>query len=269
MVFFPNCKINLGLAILRKREDGFHDLETVFYPLPFKDALELIRSDRLRLTATGIPVPGDESDNLCWKAWHLIKKDFADLPPVDIFLHKRIPIGSGLGGGSSDGAQMLLSLNALFHLQLDTGRLLDYAARLGSDCPFFILNRPCLGGGRGDRLEPVGLDLSGYSFVLVNPGIHVSTARAFALCVPNPGRTALKDIISQPVKTWPGKLINDFEEPIFREHPSLERIKEQLYAQGAIYASMTGSGSGFFGIFEKGTVPSLNFDADHEVIPLT
>src|SRR5579864_2048626 len=150
MVFFPNCKINLGLRILRRREDGYHDLETVFYPLPLKDALEITRSDELLFTASGIPIPGEPAGNLCLKAWHLLKKDFPDLPPVHIHLLKHIPIGAGLGGGSADGAVMLQLLNKRYQLDLDTGKLLDYAARLGSDCPFFILNRPCLGGGRGE-----------------------------------------------------------------------------------------------------------------------
>jgi len=176
MVFFPNCKINLGLRILRRREDGYHDLETVFYPLPLKDALEITRSDELLFTASGIPIPGEPAGNLCLKAWHLLKKDFPDLPPVHIHLLKQIPIGAGLGGGSADGAEMLRLLNKRYQLDLDTGKLLDYAVRLGSDCPFFILNKPCLGGGRGEQLEPIGLDLSDFSFVIVAPGIHISTA---------------------------------------------------------------------------------------------
>src|ERR1700754_4636649 len=147
MVFFPNCKINLGLRILRRREDGYHDLETVFYPVPLKDALEITPSDELLFTASGIPIPGDPAGNLCLKAWHLLKKDFPDLPFVHIHLYKHIPIGAGLGGGSSDGASTLLLLNKQFHLGLDTTRLLSYAADLGSDCPFFILNSPSLGGG--------------------------------------------------------------------------------------------------------------------------
>jgi len=271
MVFFPNCKINLGLTILRKREDGYHDLETVFYPLPLKDALEINRADKLLFTATGIPIPGESSNNLCLKAFYLLQKDFPDLPAVDIHLHKRIPIGAGLGGGSSDGAHMLLLLDKRFNLQLTKEKLLEYAAQLGSDCPFFILNTPCLGGGRGERLEPVGLDLSGYSIVIVDPRLHISTSQAFALCVPGvvAAGKSVKEVIGQPIGTWARDLVNAFEEPVFRQYPSLGPIKDQLYARGAIYASLTGSGSGVFGIFEKGMIPSLIFEPDYEVILLT
>jgi 4-diphosphocytidyl-2-C-methyl-D-erythritol kinase len=269
MVFFPNCKINLGLKILRRREDGYHDLETVFYPLPVKDALEIVRSEQALFTATGISIPGDPSGNLCWKAFHLIKRDFPDLPPISIHLHKHIPIGAGLGGGSADGAQMLLLLDKRFNLQLSRERLLEYASQLGSDCPFFILNTPCIGGGRGERLEPIGLDLSGYSFVIVDPGIHISTARAFSLCVPEAGGKPVKEVIGQPIGTWAQELKNDFEEPVFRQYPALRPVKDQLYASGALYASLTGSGSGFFGIFNKGMIPSFTFDPDYKVIPLT
>lgn len=271
MVFFPNCKINLGLTILRKREDGYHDLETVFYPLPVKDALEINQADNLLFTATGIPIPGDSSGNLCLKAYHLLKKDFPELPAVDVHLHKRIPIGAGLGGGSSDGAHMLLLLDKRFNLQLTKDKLLGYAAQLGSDCPFFLLNTPCIGRGRGERLEPVGLDLSAYSFVIVDPGVHISTSQAFAHCIPGAGAggKSLKEVVGQPIETWARDLANAFEDPVFRQYPSLRPIKDQLYARGAIYASLTGSGSGVFGIFEKGMIPSLIFEPDYEVILLT
>lgn len=269
MVFFPNCKINLGLKILRKRGDGFHDLETVFYPLAVRDVLEIIRSEQLTFTSTGWPIPGDAESNLCLKAYHLLKKDFPHLSPVHIYLHKHIPIGAGLGGGSSDGATMLRLLNASFHLQLPDEKLLDYAAQLGSDCPFFILNKPCLAGGRGEKLTPIGLDLSGYSFVIVHPGVHISTARAFSQCVPDAGGKPVEAIIRQPVGTWATELINDFEKPVLQSYPELKVLKEQLYSQGAVYASMTGSGSSFFGIFEKGRLPSLTFDPKYQVVLLT
>lgn len=252
MVLFPNCKINLGLKILRRREDGYHDLETVFYPLPLKDALEVIRADRLQFTATGIPVPGDPATNLCLKAYHLLKNDFPDLPPVYIHLHKHIPMGAGLGGGSSDGAAILLLLNKQFHLQLDTPTLLSYAARLGSDCPFFIINKPCWGRGRGEQLEPVELDLSAYSIIVVHPGIHISTAQAFSLCRPDAEGKPVRRVVGQDIHTWAAELVNDFEEPVFSLYPALGTIKRQLYEAGALYASLTGSGSSLFGIFEKG-----------------
>ena len=268
MVVFPNCKINLGLKILRQREDGFHDLETVFYPLPVRDVLEAVRSTELQFHATGRPIPGEPSSNLCVSAFHLLKTDFPELPFVEIHLHKHIPIGGGLGGGSSDGAHMLQLLNDQFHLGLTSDRLMGYAARLGSDCPFFLLNKPCLGKGRGERLEPLTLDLSSYSFLIVNPGIHISTARAFSLCTPDAGGPSLEALISHPITEWASKLKNDFEGPVFREHPSLEQIKAQLYERGAIYASLTGSGSSLFGVFEKGNADATGWAAGCEVIAL-
>lgn len=261
MIFFPNCKINLGLKILRKREDGYHDLETIFYPLAIKDVLEISRSEQPGFTVYGLPIPGDSNSNLCIKAYELLKKDFPTLPFVDIHLYKHIPIGAGLGGGSSDGASMLLLLNKQFQLQLSNEQLLHYAAQLGSDCPFFIVNTPCIGGGRGEVLEPIALDLSGYTIVLIDPQLHISTARAFALCTPTPSGPSIKDVIQLPVSSWPGQLINDFEEPVFRLHPHLRDIKTLFYAQGASYAALTGSGSSLFGIFEKGKTPALPADS--------
>lgn len=278
MLFFPNCKINLGLRILRRRPDGYHDLETIFYPLPLKDALESIRLSpesaaageqpsaqdqpsahepgMPRFTSYGIPIPGDPDSNLCLKAWRLLKKDFPDLPPVHIHLFKAIPIGAGLGGGSADGAWTLRGLNVQFHLGLSQDQLLYYAARLGSDCPFFILNTPCLGSGRGERLQHITLDLGRYTFVLVDPGIHISTAQAFSLCTPAENPVPLTTILAQPIETWPGDLHNDFESPVFQLHPELQTIKDTLYTHGALYASITGSGSSFFGIFPKDQVPA-------------
>jgi len=266
MLFFPNCKINLGLRILRRRTDGYHDLETIFYPLPLRDALESIRlqpeepapdhlEDEPRFTSYGHPIPGDPNNNLCLKAWRLLKIDYPDLPPTHIHLFKNIPIGAGLGGGSADGAWTLKALDTQFHLGLDQERLLRYAAQLGSDCPFFILNTPSLGGGRGEQLTPVNLDLSDYTFVLVDPGIHISTAQAFSLCTPAENPIPLTTIITRPINTWRNLLINDFEQPVFQLHPELEEIKPTLYAHGALYASLTGSGSSFFGIFPKDQAP--------------
>lgn len=267
MVFFPNCKINLGLTILRRRADGYHDLDTGFYPLPLRDVLEVLPSadGELHFTPSGLAIPGDPGGNLCLKAYHLLKTDFPDLPPVDIHLYKHIPMGAGLGGGSSDGAFMLVALNRLFGLGLGNDRLLAYAARLGSDCPFFILNRPCLGAGRGEQLQPLALDLSGYSFALVHPGVHISTAWAFSACTPRPDAKPVEAVLCEPIERWAGLLVNDFEAPILAAHPPLRLIKDALYAEGAIYASMTGSGSSFFGIFRKGQLPSPNFAAGWQV----
>jgi len=257
MLFFPNCKINLGLKILRKRPDGYHDLETVFYPLPLKDVLELLPASSTEPTfhSYGLPIPGDPADNLCLKAWRLIKQVFPELPAIHIHLYKNIPTGAGLGGGSANGAGTLTALDRLFNLNLSREQLLQYAAQLGSDCPFFILNTPSLGHGRGERLQPIPLDLSGYTFVLVDPGIHISTAAAFTLCTPHESATSLQDIVTQPIDTWVGALVNDFEAPMLVLHPDLKKINETLYAKGALYSSLTGSGSSFVGIFQKDKAP--------------
>ena len=266
MVSFPNCKINLGLRILRKREDGYHDLETIFYPLPVRDVLETVRANELHFYPTGLPIPGDPAQNLAVKAFHLLKGHFPQLPFVAIHLHKNIPIGGGLGGGSSDGAFMLQLLNSQFQLGLTPDQLMTYAAQLGSDCPFFLLNKPCLASGRGERLEPLAPDLSAYSFLIVHPGIHISTARAFSLCTPSTEGPSLKDCIARPVTAWADSLVNDFEGPVFREYPVLRTIKRQLYDRSAIYASLTGSGSSLFGIFEKGNADATGWDPDYRVI---
>jgi|SRR6186713_1200258 len=271
MVFFPNCKINLGLRVLHRRNDGYHELETVFYPLPVKDVLEIIPAASLNFTASGLPIPGDAGTNLCYAAYHLLREDFPELPPVHIYLHKHIPIGAGLGGGSADGAGMLQILNRCFQLGLSQERLMGYAARLGSDCPFFILNTAALGGGRGEDLIPIAVDLSRYSFALVHPGIHVSTAWAFSQYVPVPGDRGKKvqDVILQPIGSWAEDLVNDLEMPVFAQYPELRVIKERLYDAGALYASMSGSGSCLFGIFEKEFKLSPTFTRDYPVILLT
>jgi 4-diphosphocytidyl-2-C-methyl-D-erythritol kinase len=268
MVVFPNCKINLGLRILRRREDGYHDLETVFYPLPVRDVLEVVRAPQATFTTYGRPIPGDPGDNLLIRAYQLLKKDFPELPFVDIHLYKQIPIGGGLGGGSSDGAFLLSLLDQQFGLGLTTWRLAGYAAKLGSDCPFFLINRPCLGQGRGERLEPLTLDLSGWSFLLIHPGIHISTAKAFSLCRPDDSGPSLRLAIDRPVTEWRDNLINDFEAPVFAEYPVLGEIKRSLYDRGAVYASMTGSGSALFGIFEKGKADRRGWGRDYEVISI-
>lgn len=263
MVVFPNCKINLGLNILRKRDDGFHDLETFFYPIILQDALEMIRDTDNNtgpvFTSSGLDIDGPPEHNLCLKAWHLLKNDFPDLPPVKIHLHKVIPMGAGLGGGSADASLMLLLLNNQFKLELTGKQLQDYAARLGSDCPFFIYNRPCLAGGRGEILEPVALDLSAYHIKLINPGIHIPTAWAFSQLNPSIPQHTIREIIQQPIGTWKETLTNDFETPVFAAHPQIKEIKERLYQEGAVYAAMSGSGSTVFGIFEK-EVPVIDFD---------
>ena len=257
MVTFPNCKINLGLHILGKREDGFHNLETIFYPVPFEDVLELIPNTNnktaVEFTGTGLTVDGSAADNLCIKAYHLLKKDFPQLPAVKIHLHKAIPIGAGLGGGSADSSFMLKLLNERFHLNLSTSQLINYSLQLGSDCPFFIINNPCFATGRGEVLEEVAVDLSMYKIVLINPGIHINTGWAFSKITLSSSNKSVKEIIQQPIETWKEELKNDFEQPVFVTHPQIKEIKESLYQQGAIYTAMSGSGSTVFGIFDQNT----------------
>lgn len=269
MIIFPNCKINLGLHILRKRTDGFHDLETVFYPLPLTDALEVLSDDNLQFNSSGIPVPGDQHDNLCLKAWRLLKADFPDLPPVKIHLHKHVPIGAGLGGGSADAAFMLQLLNDKFRLGINAEQLIDYAATLGSDCPFFIRNKPCYATGRGEVMEPLELDLSAYSWLLVYPGIHVNTGWAFGRITPREPEKNLRQSILQPVQEWKNLIYNDFEAPVFNAHPVLGEIKEQLYEAGALYATMSGSGSAMVGIFPKNKITGALWDTGYRVFKIS
>lgn len=255
MIAFPNCKINLGLHIIRKREDGFHDLETVFLPIPFTDVLEIIHPGVLHLEGvghldvTGLPV--DTTDNLCIKAYNLLKQDFPQLPAIKMHLHKAIPLGAGLGGGSSDAAFTLQLLNEKFKLNLKTEQLLDYALQLGSDGPFFIINKPCFATGRGEILEPINIDLTTYKLLIVNPGIHIETKWAFSKFTPKEPAISIKEIIAQPADTWEQHLQNDFEVPVFAEYPEIGRLKNDLYQQGAVYASMSGSGSTVYGLFRK------------------
>ena len=251
MIQFPNCKINLGLSILAKRADGYHELETVFYPIAVSDALEILPAANLTMTQSGITVPGDPAQNLCLKAYHLLKKDFPQLPTVQMHLHKNIPMGAGLGGGSSDGTAGLIMLNQQFDLGLNEQQLIDYASQLGSDCPFFVYNKACHASGRGEILTPINLDLSNYQFLLVHPGVHIATAWAFQQLNPNTKSESIRSIIQKPITDWKNTLINDFETPVFKDEPKLSVIKNQLYQLGAIYASMSGSGSSLFGIFPK------------------
>lgn len=251
MVCFPNCKINLGLHITGKRPDGFHSLETVFYPVALTDILEMISAESLSFQSTGLSIPGETNNNLCLKAYHLLKNDFPNLPPVRMHLHKIIPMGAGLGGGSADGAFALQLLNNTFKLNLSNNQLISYAAQLGSDCPFFILNQPCFARGRGEILEPISLDLSAWHFVLVNPGIHITTKWAFEQITPGSSGKDLISITQLPVENWKDQLSNDFEAPIASVHPEIQQIKNQLYSLGASYAAMSGSGSTVFGIFKQ------------------
>jgi 4-diphosphocytidyl-2-C-methyl-D-erythritol kinase len=276
MVVFPNAKINLGLNIIQKRSDGYHDLETIFYPVMIKDALEIIQHNtdcdisgiqsnelQIEFTCSGLSVEGDQNSNLCVKAYHLLKKDFPKLPAIKMHLHKHIPMGAGLGGGSADGAFTLKLLNQKFNLNLSQQQLIDYALQLGSDCPFFIINQPCFATSRGEIMEPIQLDLSAYTFIIVNPGIHVATGWAFSQITPTMPKVSIKEIIKQPIATWKDALKNDFEEAVLQAHPAIKKIKDRLYNAGAVYASMSGSGSTVYGIFEKQIQPIIDFPADY------
>lgn len=262
MVSFPNAKINLGLNIVRRRPDGYHDLETVFYPIGWRDVLEVTphadgdrQDEDVRLTLTGIVPEGAPSDNLCVKAWRILRREVPGLPPVAMHLHKTIPTGAGLGGGSSDGVAALRMLSEMYELPLTTERLESLALELGSDCPFFVRNRPCFAQGRGERMQELSLDLGGYSLMVVHPGIHVSTARAFAGVQPKVPELSIPEILREPVENWRGRLLNDFEASVFAAYPAIAGIRDALYAQGAVYASMSGSGSSVYGIFPKGGLP--------------
>ena len=250
MIAFPPCKINLGLNVLSKREDGFHNLETIFYPVQWTDILEIIPSEETTFTSSGISIPGEESENLCLKAYQLLQDDFK-IAPVKIHLHKIIPIGAGLGGGSSDTAYTLRLLNSIFKLSLSTDQLKQYASKLGSDCSFFVEDRPMIGTGKGEILEPIELSLKKYYLVLIKSPIHVSTKEAYNNLIPKKPTHQLSEIVNGSINNWKDLLKNDFEESVFRKYPEIKVIKNKLYEEGAVYASMSGSGSSVFGLFEK------------------
>ncbi len=250
MISFPGCKVNIGLHILAKRPDGFHNIETLFYPLGFTDGLDIVQSDgAMEFTQSGLHLPGDQKSNLCIKAYELLKRDY-DLSTVKIHLHKKIPPGSGLGGGSSDAANTLILLNELFQLDLSKDQLAGYARQLGADCAFFVYNKPLIGKERGDVFEETVVDLSGYHIVIIKPKDHVITSNAYGKVTPCNSRKPLKELVKQPVNKWRDTMVNDFEDVIFKEYPNIKNIKSTLYKKGAIYASMTGSGSAVYGIFE-------------------
>ncbi|WP_421877429.1 4-(cytidine 5'-diphospho)-2-C-methyl-D-erythritol kinase [Marinoscillum sp.] len=250
MLAFPNAKINIGLRITSKRPDGYHNIESCFYPIPWADALEIVKADKFKFTTTGLEIPGASDNNLCIQAYQLLQKDF-DLAPVHIHLHKVIPMGAGLGGGSADGSFTLKTLNELFELSLTTEQLQNYAGRLGSDCPFFIENKPVVVRGTGDEFSDCSIQLNGKYLLILNPGIHIGTKEAYANVKPKAPDCPIEKIITGSMNAWKHDLSNDFEESVFPRHPEIKAIKEELYQLGAIYASMTGSGSTVYGIFDK------------------
>jgi len=249
MIVFPNAKINLGLHVLRKRTDGYHDIDTCMYPIPLKEALEIIPSPSFSFTHSGIPIPGTAEHNLIVKAFQLLLTDFPKITPVAAHLHKHIPIGAGLGGGSADAAFALKLLNELFSLGLTQKQLEDYASQLGSDCPFFVQNKAQMATGRGEKLESISIDLSGNWIYLIHPGIHIGTKEAYAGIKPSERDLDLKEILANP-SSWKSQLVNDFEKGIFSNYPEIASIKSKLYNAGAWYAAMSGSGSAVFGLFK-------------------
>ncbi|MEO5645127.1 MAG: 4-(cytidine 5'-diphospho)-2-C-methyl-D-erythritol kinase [Bacteroidia bacterium] len=255
MIIYPNAKINLGLHVIEKRPDGFHNIETVFYPVAWEDMLEVLpdisKENGVTFTSSGIPIPGDIKENLCVKAYELISKDYP-MPAVKVHLHKIIPIGAGLGGGSSDAAFFIKALNEIFELNLAWGELHHYAKQLGADCSFFITNRPVLAEGKGDQLESIAVSLKGKKVVIVYPDIHVNTAEAYNGITPLKPEVALENLIVEtPFDQWKNNLVNDFEKTVFEKYPAIKTLKENMYTCGAVYAAMSGSGSAVFGIFEN------------------
>lgn len=256
MILFPPAKINLGLNVQFKREDAYHELETCMVTVPVVDVLEILQAEQFSFQQSGLAIPGDLGENLCVRAYHLMVENFS-IPPVYIHLRKEIPMGAGLGGGSSDAAYVLKGIKTLFDLDCSIEQLESLAAQLGSDCPFFIKNEAQIGKGRGELLSPCNVNLSGYFIKIVNPGIHISTKEAYAGIVFGQHEKSIKEIVEGSIDKWKTELKNDFETQLFVVHPQLASIKERLYAEGAVYAAMSGSGSTLFGIFK--TEPNLSF----------
>lgn len=252
MICFPNAKINLGLNVVSKRPDGYHNIETVFYPIPVKDALEVVDAEAFSFHQTGIPVDAPIEKNLVVKALNLLKTTH-NIPELEVHLLKAIPFGAGLGGGSADAAFMLKLINDYCKLGIACGELERLAAAIGADCPFFIRNTPVFASGTGNVFEAVALSLKGYYLCLVKPDIAVSTPEAYSEVTPAAPAVSLKQIITRPPAQWKEAMQNDFEKSVFAKYPAIRDIKETLYRQGAVYASMSGSGSSVFGLFEQPT----------------
>lgn len=255
MICFPNAKINLGLNIVSRRNDGFHNLETIFYPINLKDGLEITNSnsnEQYQLFQTGIKIDGDPSSNIVIKALELVRNHSkVNIPNIDIHLLKKIPTGAGLGGGSSDAAFMLKLLNENYQIGLSNNELVELALQIGADCPFFLYNKPAFASGIGNLLEPIDLDLSGMYLLIVKPDVFISTKEAYSMVSPKSPTLSLKEIVTRPLYEWKELMKNDFEDPIFKKYPQICKIKQQLYELGATYASMSGSGSSLYGIFNE------------------
>ena len=253
MITFPHAKINIGLQVTERRPDGYHNLDTIFYPIPIHDALEVIVAEGVdydcRLHVSGIEIAGDPDTNLVVRAYRLLAADYI-LPSVDIYLHKHIPTGAGLGGGSADASYMLRLLNEMFELDITTEKLEAYATQLGADCPFFITSKPVYATGIGNEFHPIDLDLSGWHLVVVKPDVFVSTKEAYSMVRPEKPEVTLDKKITLSIAEWKESISNDFEKGIFALHPELDDIKAKLYELGAQYAAMSGSGSALFGLFK-------------------
>lgn len=248
MFVFPNAKINIGLNVVSKREDGYHNLETIFFPVKLTDALEFAKAEKTSLTTSGIQINGEPIQNLVLKAYYILQPEF-NLPPLGFHLHKVIPFGAGLGGGSSDAAFTLVMLNEYFELGLSEEKLKIYASQIGADCPFFILNKPTFATGIGNEFHKIELDLTDYEIIILKPNIQVSTPGAYQNVIPRNPKYRLTEIIKMPVDDWKNLIVNDFEKSIFTKYPEIAELKQLLYDLGANFASMSGSGSAVFGIF--------------------
>ena len=265
MITYPIAKINIGLHVTEKRADGFHNLETVFYPIKMQDALEVVEANEFGFNITGLELNDDPAKNLVVKAYELISSDY-NIPPVHVHLHKNIPAGAGLGGGSSDAAYMLMLLNDLFQLEIGVDKLMDYASQLGSDCPFFIHGKPVYATGKGEVMEDLPINLKEYFLIVVKPPIHVSTAEAYQNIIPSKSRLSLKGLVGFPVNKWKGNVLNHFERYVFSKHPEVGAIKQKLYDLGASFSLMSGSGSAVYGLFrtEKKAIEN-HFPSDYQV----
>ena len=257
MITFPNCKINIGLHITGRFDDGYHSIETCMFPLPLNNVLEIVpaatNETRVFLSGSAETIPAVK--NIVYKAWNLLHDQYS-IPNTDIYLHKVIPSGAGLGGGSADGTFALGMLNSMFELRLTNEQLETEAAKLGMDCPFFVANNPAIAMGKGEILKPVKMDLSGYYLVLVKPSVNVSTAEAYAGVIPKKPEKSIAELIKLPMEEWKNVIVNDFERTVFAKYPNIEIIKAEMYSKGAIYAQMSGSGSAVFGLFNA--KPELN-----------
>lgn len=263
MLAFANAKINIGLNVTEKLADGYHNIQTVFYPIKIHDVVEITDAEATTCKVSGINITGNPEDNICYKAFRLLQRDY-NFPEQQINLLKQIPVGAGLGGGSSDAAHLIKIIDKKFNLGLSVDEMEQYASNLGADCAFFIENKPVYAFGKGDQFKPISLDLSGYNIVLVKPDIHMSTAEAYAGMQPQPNEEDLPELMKQPLESWEGQVKNDFERMVFEKYPVIAGVKQMLYEGGALYAAMSGSGSSVYGIF-KGPVALPELEQHNKV----